>query len=731
MEKRLGRVKLERLAVVACMVVGVSLGAARGADEAKVEHSLKLVPADAAFYSTMLHNREQIEVIAKSKAWAKLKSLPLVQSLWKKATTHLKSPEAAPVVQFLEMPENKQLIALLADAASQEIYSYGGGSFIETFDLLSRVNNGMRFGPALMMLSGQGGDPNKAQIKAVLSVLAENLNLIKVPDLVFGFKISDKERAEAQLKRLEELLKGLSEQAPPLKGRVERTKVGDSSFLSVKLDGSLLPWDQMNLEEFESKSGQFDDLVKKLKKTTLVISLGIRGDYLLMGLGSSAKHLVLPQGQTLADRPEIKPLAQFADKKLISVGYVSKAFYSKLAASKQDIDTAMQGAKEALKKAPLPSELSQRIQRDLAELTRDLKTLVPEVGAVMGFSFLTDRGQESYAYDYGDHSGVDTSKPLSLLHHLGGDPLCAAVTRSKYSPEKYQMTVKWVKVANGYIEQFLVPKLPDDKKEMYEQIAKIAHPLLRRLDEVTGNMFLPALADGQTAFVVDAKVKSKQWFPGMPATDQPMPMVELALIMGVKDAALLRKAMGEYRVILNDAIAKAREMVPFLPPFEIPEPDSKSVKGGKIYYYPLPPIPGLDPQVSPNAGLSDRVAVLSFFQTHTDRLLADKPLKVEGGPLADGQRPLAGAAYINFAGLIEATAPWVEFGARHLGPRLLEKDGDGADQEDGGDAKKTEDIAKQVRALLDVLKVLRTYTSASYLENGVLVTHGELVIQDL
>ena len=41
--------------------------------------SLDIVPADAAFYSVMLRNREQFEAIVNSKAFAKIKDLPYVQ----------------------------------------------------------------------------------------------------------------------------------------------------------------------------------------------------------------------------------------------------------------------------------------------------------------------------------------------------------------------------------------------------------------------------------------------------------------------------------------------------------------------------------------------------------------------------------------------------------------------------------------------------------------------------
>src|SRR5438046_1552790 len=50
-----------------------------GQDAGKLCDSLKLVPADASVYGAMLRNKEQIDAIAHSKAWAKLTALPLVK----------------------------------------------------------------------------------------------------------------------------------------------------------------------------------------------------------------------------------------------------------------------------------------------------------------------------------------------------------------------------------------------------------------------------------------------------------------------------------------------------------------------------------------------------------------------------------------------------------------------------------------------------------------------------
>ena len=146
--------KRRRQYLVAAGIVGLvaaSLGwmpVAIAAEET-AELSLKQVPANVAFYTSMLRNREQIEAIAKSKAWAKLMGMPAVQELLKHVHAQLDTPQAAPVKQFFQAPENKQLLELLADLASNEIYVYGGDTFLTTADLVGQVAGGMRFQPLM------------------------------------------------------------------------------------------------------------------------------------------------------------------------------------------------------------------------------------------------------------------------------------------------------------------------------------------------------------------------------------------------------------------------------------------------------------------------------------------------------------------------------------------------------------------------------------------------------
>jgi hypothetical protein len=708
---------------VGWLMVGSSpLLPVRAADLDKLDTSLKWIPADAAFYGALLRNREQFDAIAKSRAWAKLKAVPALQALWQMAQAELQKPEGplAPIAKLAAQGENRQLLELLGDMFGEEVFFYGGSNYIEFADLATQAVSGMRYGPALLKLTGDAGqlDDNQLRLLSLFRILAENPNLLKIPELVIGFKLRDTERANAQLQRLETVLKGLVEQMPQLKGRLQSAKVAGRSFLTLALDGSLVPWKQVPFKQFEDKPGEYDALVKKLSQLKLTVSAGVRDRYLLVVLGESNAHVAKLGGTSrLIDRPELAPLARHADQRLTTIGYASQALMARTGTTPKDIDNLVELAGEALGKAPVTAGQRQRMQKDLAELAKVFKAALPKPGAVVSFSFLTPRGRESYSYDWEESPHRSAAKPLTLLSHVGGTPLFAVVGRSQFSAAHYQTLVKWIQVAYGYVEELAVPKMKPDEKKRFEAFMKEARPLFRRLDEVTAKL-LPALADGQWALVLDGRLTSRQWFPLLPPSDKPVPLVTPALVVAVHDADLLRKAFGEYRAIANELLPMVRKLSDEeLPELQVPAPQTRPLKTGTLYFYAVPAALGLDQQLVPNAGLSDRVAALALAPAHTERLVAAAPLQVPGGPLADRNRPLVMASYSNCEGLVTALTPWVEMGVRIAAPFLRGQDPDS--------------LVGQARTILEVLKVLRSYSSATYVEDKAVVTHAETVIRDL
>jgi hypothetical protein len=726
-----GRWLLVALAGLVPAAALLSPAAAAGAEKPK--NSLQWIPQDAAYYSSIFRTGEMLRAIGKSRAWAKVKALPVVKAAWEKFQAEWSEEGRLSLIyNAFQTKENKQLIALLGDMFSREAFVYGGDGWVEFSKLWQEMNgysSYFRLLPRMVGLKGQ--DAGKLGVAMYLDILADNLKGIRAPDTVIGFRLSKKARARDQIKRLEEGLKKLVELVPQLEGRVKRVKVAGGSFVTLRLDGSLVPWDRFPVKDFETRPGQYDEVIKRLKELKLTLAVGLRGDYLLLSIGATTSPLTkLAKGPLLVERKEFKPFARFANKRVTSVSYSSKKL-QQATASSGALDTLVSAGKEFLRAVDLTDKQRAKIEKDMGDFGKDLRPYFPVPGPQLSFSFLTARGLESYTYDWTKYPDRDGSRPLSLLKHAGGNPLVVLVTRAKNDPKQYQLLVKWLKVGFGYFEEFGVPNLPEDVREKYKEFAKALLPLARRLDEATGKMLLPALADGQLGVVLEAKARSKQWFRQLPASDKKLPMLQPALLAGVSDAALLRKAFSEYRAIANDLLAKLHELMPEqVPALKISLPNAQKFKTCTIYSYPLPRKWGLDKQITPNMALGEKVAALTAFRSQSRRLLTETPLRVTKGPLANQSRPLAMAFYLNWAAVVDALAPWVEFGVKELGPRILQLDVDDPNEKAAAD-KALDDIHKQARTVLQVLKVVRSCASVTYLQDGAWVTHTEIVIKDV
>ncbi len=166
-----------------------------------------------------------------------------------------------------------------------------------------------------------------------------------------------------------------------------------------------------------------------------------------------------------------------------------------------------------------------------------------------------------------------------------------------------------------------------------------------------------------------------------------------------------------------------------LPPgYRVPDPKTREVSGGTVYSYELPADAGLDPQIQPAAGLSKTVAVISLSQRQAERILEQLPLQSE---LIASRTNLGSVLVFDFASLVDAVRPWVEYGVKYgiVGTHS------GADFNEKLKAIENDPQVKfvlgDIRTAAEILKCLRGSTSITYLENGVTVTKSVTRIEDL
>jgi hypothetical protein len=725
-------------AVLAFLGAGSGNGTsvAQAADLTKLETSLPLIPADAAFYSSSLRNREQLEMFLKSNAFAKLKELPITQlgvQMFRAQAANPKS-EVAQALAVLKNPETKRLVDLAADMFSNEVFLYGDKNCSDFLELMLEINAATTYGPMIYQLQGEGEHlrPEQLQGRAVMAAIAENIDIVNVPNILMGFKLDKPAAANEALVKLEMFVNvGLAAAPPQLQECVKRETIAGHEYLVLRLDGGMIPWQGNETEKLEMMLGidaeEAEKIIEHVKNMKLVVAFGVRENYLLATIGSSTACIEkLGEGDKLADLPQLKPLAAFADRKLLSVGYVS-AEMAKAANNQDKILNQLYTLLETfVNQTDMDAEKTEKIMGDAQMFVEDIKGIIPEPGAETAFSFLADKGMETYDYKWGEHAKIDGSKPLGLLEHVGGNPLFGIVSRSKTSVKDFEQAKKWLGIGWKYFNEYAVPTMREEERTKFKAYAKDMMPLLERLDRATCDLMIPALADGQAAVVIDGKFTTKQLQNELPEWEKPMPFPELAIVVGVSDANLLKQGVKEYMAVAREVIEVVKKHDPeAIEEFkkdmaregiEMPQWQVTEGSGYTIYGLPIPEKAGLDKNLLPNAGLSEHVAVLSLSSRHSERLLKKTPFTA-GGVLEKTDKPLAIAVWFNWADLLDKATPWIDYAFEQIEESKL-----------GGDRKSAID---QAHAIIEVLKCYRTITAESRIEADCLVTHSLLEIQDV
>jgi hypothetical protein len=729
---------------LALALVGLMVQPAPAAESVLETSSLKYVPEDASFYWSRMRMREQVEAVINSRAIAKILDLPWVKEarataarLQEEAAREAGAPDVEQVKFWFELPENQELQTLLLDAVSHEVFVYGDSGFAELMAAMNAMSDEMRI---LQLEQARLGGENEEIKRKTSELLVKAMKQLKVPNTVIGFKLKNDKPATSQLARLEAIISAQLEMQPPeWHGRLKREKVGATEFLTLRLDGTLIPWDQIPQQE-DRDQAELEEVKQTLNKLTLVVSIGIRDGYLLVAIGDSTANLQsLGSGKPLAGRKELAPVVQHAGERFTSISYVSERMMREGNTVDKQLDGYVSMAESMLPLAELDPGLQEELIGDIRKLVDDLKKYIPKPGAHTSFSFISQRGLEGYSYDWSEHLASDGSQKLTILDHLGGKPLAFAAGRTKYAPQDYEVTVKWLQRGVYYFEQLGLPQLEPEQQELYQRIRTEMTPLAERLDQVTRLSWIPAFKDGQSAFVMDAKLTSAKWQEQMPPAATPLPMLEIGFVYGVSDAELVKVASNDYFAIAREAVNKLHAIVPeAVPEFTVPPPQSREFPEGTVYYYSLPREWGFDTQIAPNAALSKDFLALSLLPKFGLRLLKPTPLEVEG-PVANHDRPLASASYFDLAGLLDALLPWMDYGvdqrdAIEAAAKAAAAAAGQPQEEEAPDEAVPEASPEEAKAntrfVLDLLKCLRTMSSVSYFEDGALVTHSEWHLVD-
>jgi len=734
-----------------------------------------IIPQDAAFVSATLRLREQWERFVKSNAFAALRKLPAVQRAFDQIEEQKLQPGSplSMLATFMELPENQQALELLEDMVSSDTFLYGEPSCVQFAELVQKIQRAQQAANILQLARGGGdfdldfeaidrldekeGDgaaaPGKATVRPVqlvestpdselaarlvLQTLADNAELIVIPDLVWGFKTAKREAAESQLKRIEVLVKLFTQANPDLARSLERRKVAGGEVVTFTFDGATVPWDDVTGEMAEGMDGEaLDKVLERLRSLDLVISLGIIGDRVVFSIGDSADHLAkLAVGEGRSGLGATKPFAPLMadkDKRLTGVSYISESFARVLGPSAADIEQLADLADTIAAEAELPEGAAVEARQSLERIAAGYKKRLPVPGPWMAYSFMSEQGYEGYAWDWTRNRPFDGSKRLDLLEHAGGAPLGAVVFRVKNDPQQFEDVVTWGGMGWRFFTKYLVARVGEDGRERVGLIERHMGPLVDKLVATLREKLLPALADGQIGLVLDAKSRTKRLQAGLPEAADALPLTEPAIALGIDDPKLFREGMSDLFSLGDELVDAVREIAPDSVPadYRIRDPEKAKVEAGTVWTWTLDRS-GLDDQIRPTVGVGDDVAVFSLVPKQATRLLAASKLET-GSQLSKFEEPLVGAATLDVAGLVDAIQPWIVYLTRY--GCVQQRDG----QVDRSvvltkdvETPQAADALAQAVVVCEALKSLRVAVAEAAVKDDATVTHWRNVIRDM
>ncbi|WP_428304709.1 hypothetical protein [Lacipirellula sp.] len=719
----------------AALAAGLMLAAPTfAADDEDYGNSLDWAPASASVYTSSLRIKEQIDVIAESNAWKKLIEIPSVAMGWQMAQMQINNPDgpAAMFWQLMELPENQQLAKLLGEMFSEEVVFIAGEDFPKFMELLSIVQ-GSRLAPMIEAINAGGGhiDPNEARVRAVADAIAEDPELLAIPDMLMAFKVKDNAAGETQLKRLEVVVK-MALKNSEAEVEFKRETINDVEYLVLNLDGSSIPWPEEKPAGLQIDEETYDSLKEIISDKKVAVALGVWNGYVVLSIGESTEQLATlgdEDNDLLVETDSFEPLLPHLEEEegdLVGVQYISEGVMKAQMLSAADLDDAAEELGTLLEASDdIDDELKGELSEDIVELADDLKPYLPKPGDVAGCTLKTEEGFETFTYNWAENTRLDGSLPLELTNHVGGNPVFAFVGRGVNDPEAYALLAKWVGKGIEYFEGYGLAEMDEEDRAQAEKVLEVVKPLLVKIDEATREHLIPALEDGQGGFVLDADITSKKWQGEMPESFVELPMAEVALVFGVSDADELKEAGKAYWSIAQEAVEAFKEFDESEVPedFELPEPEETEASDGSIFTWAAPSEAKLDDQIALAIGVGEHVATISSSPELAERILTETPWK--SFPVGSADEPRAVVVGFDFPALIDAITPWVDYGIRSS---VEGEEAAGSEPEEGSQSG---EIISQVHTGLEVLKCFRGVWSETVKEDDAWMTHTISNFEDL
>lgn len=690
-----------------------------------------IVPSDCSFFSTNLLLKEQLDKVRGSAALKRILDLPLVQ-------LQLATIGAFPQVQqarqlFQTSPLARDSLEVAKDALSDEVFVCGDKSWVEVSKaILAFVHDSQlldlkaALGEARRAVAGTPVDIDPAEKVAekklgmIRSILKHRDGLF-APGTIIGFKLSG---SEEKLEGVLEEVSGRINDSLALPATVRTMEVHGNKYYSVTITDDVVPPGTIEkirarLVEKGCTADEASEFTEWMKSGTVVVAAGYHKPYFIVSIGRDTAFLErLGQGDPLLGSPPFEPVERFKDRRVASIGYVSREMS---AVGRFDPDQLKEMARGVIGELPedkIPDGFKKDLEEKLAKISQDIEATLPEPSEIVSVSIL-NRGVESFSFSKSPQPGVDYSRPLTIMENTGGSPMFAAAAGSTGSAAEYETFRTWAGALYGTVRTYLVPELGEEKREKYEQLRAAVVPFLRAVDDATRNSLLPAIDAGQSLVVVDTGLRVDRIWKDR-VLDTPLPLPAPSVAVELKDPVKFKEAVKAYVAAAENFVNETGRLKGAATAgqggeFKAPAPEVEPIKDGKVYLYT--PVRWLDAEVRPGVAVTDDLAVFSLSPSRAEAMCGK-----EGMPENDVvPMDLPSGCVLQFrtAPLLECVSEWADY--------IVKRKVGG----EGGEESQAAAIMRQhMNALLQSIGAFKGLASRTYLDGDYVVTHSWAEFRD-
>ncbi len=636
--------------------------------------SLKLVPKDADFLYGSFRLPEQWNRLSTGPVATSFMKLPSVVKILTQFKTEWKEREAvgSNIRVALENGNVQDALAFLRELTSSELFLFGDKNFSSMNLRIAKINDEM----ASLMASGL--DDSEEQTQLIATKWIEGLKGMTIPTLVMGARCDDTDLALGKIDQLEVpvfALKQIPDAAPFLHSlnRIE-DKRGDR--LQWVISGSQIPWDVIPTnDDFDE---EMRDTVKEaLDPVTFTLTIGLFDGNFIVALSPTPEALLeLGKGESILEHPDMKPVVDAMSKPLIGIAYSSDAladstftstyknFFSRnLAGASMQISSQLEEDSEI-------KDFLEDFSSDLAWMDEAIAKFVPKFQGALSLTFLTDDGWERHDHLRTKDVLLDTSSKLATLEHVGGDPLMMVATKLQDHPEYFQLIRKIVQKAKLRFDEAVEVDWSElnedediqDRLQQAKQAVEMAWPFLVRVADAWEKKFLPSMS-GEHAIILSAgNLAAEQWVKDMPPASEPLPLIELATVTGLKDKSLFQSGFEDLFGLCDEIVEMIRKQDPNAVPagYSIPRPTQSTSAQGEKFGYPIPADCPVPKDMMPQMLFSGEFAVGTYSDKQAVALMTATPLKIGQGVI-DPSANQANASYVSFGRLFQFASPWLRY----------------------------------------------------------------------